>query len=336
MQIIFVAGSSRSGTTLMSRILNQHSTIFSFNELHFFEQLCETERLNEVMNQDSALALADKLSGIQNEGFLLFNEKNKYLKIAKEILETLKPENFTSLNIYKAFINKFVTDQGKINGCDQTPRNVLYLKEIIENIPEAKVICMVRDPRSVLLSQKSKWKRKFLGAKNIPFKETIRSYFNYHPYTISKLWKASSSHTVQWKGHEKVLTIKFEDLVENPLLKVKEICIFLGIPYEEKMLQVSHIGSSHKTDDKEAAMGVSSSAKETWKKGGLTKAELFICQKVNTEMMDQLGYLKENIKSIPYFSLAFQGIIFPVKMSIALMLNLNRVKNLKQAILRRL
>lgn len=336
MQIIFVAGSSRSGTTLMSRILNQHSTIFSFNELHFFEQLCESNKLNEVMNHDTALALADKLSGIQNEGFLIYNEKNKYNKIAKEIIQYISPENFTALNIYKAFIHKFVTDGSKINGCDQTPRNVLYIKEIIENIPEAKVICMVRDPRSVLLSQKSKWKRKFLGAKNIPFKEAIRSYFNYHPYTISKLWKASSSHTLQWKDHEKVLTIKFEDLVENPPQKVKEICKFLGIPYEEKMLEVAHIGSSHKTDDKEAAKGVSSSAKETWKKGGLTKAELFICQKVNAEMMDQLGYLQEDIKSKPYFPLALQGIIFPVKMSIALLLNLNRVKNLKQAILRRL
>ena len=33
---IFVVGSSRSGTTMMGRILGSHTDIFTFNELHFF------------------------------------------------------------------------------------------------------------------------------------------------------------------------------------------------------------------------------------------------------------------------------------------------------------
>ena len=33
---IFVVGSSRSGTTMMGRILGNHKDIFTFNELHFF------------------------------------------------------------------------------------------------------------------------------------------------------------------------------------------------------------------------------------------------------------------------------------------------------------
>ena len=33
---IFVVGSSRSGTTMMGRILGNHSDVFTFKELHFF------------------------------------------------------------------------------------------------------------------------------------------------------------------------------------------------------------------------------------------------------------------------------------------------------------
>ncbi|MGY8951594.1 MAG: sulfotransferase, partial [Flavobacteriales bacterium] len=33
---IFIVGSSRSGTTMMGRILANHSDIFTFKELHFF------------------------------------------------------------------------------------------------------------------------------------------------------------------------------------------------------------------------------------------------------------------------------------------------------------
>ena len=35
----FVVGSSRSGTTMMGRILNNHPDIFTFHELHFFEKI---------------------------------------------------------------------------------------------------------------------------------------------------------------------------------------------------------------------------------------------------------------------------------------------------------
>lgn len=46
---------------------------------------------------------------------------------------------------------------------------------------------MVRDPRDVLLSQKYKWKIRFLGANNIPYREVLRCWANYHPIAIAKL-----------------------------------------------------------------------------------------------------------------------------------------------------
>lgn len=36
---IFIVGNSRSGTTMMGRILGNHTDVFTFHELHFFEQL---------------------------------------------------------------------------------------------------------------------------------------------------------------------------------------------------------------------------------------------------------------------------------------------------------
>ncbi|WP_263786843.1 sulfotransferase [Salinibacter grassmerensis] len=35
----FVVGSSRSGTTMMGRILGRHPAVYTFHELHFFEQM---------------------------------------------------------------------------------------------------------------------------------------------------------------------------------------------------------------------------------------------------------------------------------------------------------
>ena len=40
--IIFIVGNSRSGTTMMRRVLGNHPAIFMLEELHFFEQLWST------------------------------------------------------------------------------------------------------------------------------------------------------------------------------------------------------------------------------------------------------------------------------------------------------
>ena len=38
-KMLFVVGNSRSGTTMMGRILGNHPDVFTFGELHFFGQL---------------------------------------------------------------------------------------------------------------------------------------------------------------------------------------------------------------------------------------------------------------------------------------------------------
>ena len=47
---IFIVGSSRSGTTMMGRILANHSDIFAFKELHFFGTIW-TNNSNQELNE---------------------------------------------------------------------------------------------------------------------------------------------------------------------------------------------------------------------------------------------------------------------------------------------
>ncbi len=42
---IFVVGSSRSGTTMMGRILDKHPSIFTFRELHFFGTIWTNKKI---------------------------------------------------------------------------------------------------------------------------------------------------------------------------------------------------------------------------------------------------------------------------------------------------
>jgi len=335
MKTIFVTGSSRSGTTMMSRILNNHSLIFTFNELHFFEQLCETSKLTEIVGYNDALKLCDKLFGIQEDGYLLYKNKKKYINTAEHIVKAIPDNQRTPIKIFQNFLEYTVTKNQKKYGCDQTPRNALYIEDILANFPDAKIICMVRDPRSVLLSHKWKWKRKFLGANKITLIEAIRSYFIYHPYTTSKLWVSAARESVKWQKNENVMLVRFEDVVESPTQSIKDICNFLSVNFEPAMLEIPHVGSSLKSDQKNTVTGISSSAKDTWKKGGLSRSELSICQRICKDFMHQFGY-KEETLSVPYFSYVTQTLSFAFKMSISVFLNLYRAKNFSQAIRKRL
>lgn len=330
--LIFVVGNSRSGTTMMGRILALHKEVFTFHELHFFEQLWSAADKQQGISVDDAVMLYAQLLKNQRSGYLSGNDLNPYLGEAKEILCNSKWK-YTPHSVFEFFLKNEALLHGKVIPCEQTPRNILYARDIMELFPRAKIIIMVRDPRDVLLSQKRKWKRKFLGASNIPLKESIRSWVNYHPITISKIWKANCLAAKKLAENRTCLLVRFEDLVTSPEAKLGEICSFLGIRYNPDMLAVPKIGSSNDRDNVET--GISAAMVGNWNKGGLTKSEIFYCQRICKCEMEAFGYEAVKLKSDPV-RIGVDAISFPFKLVMALGLNLSRMKNIRDSIQRRL
>lgn len=334
--MIFITGNSRSGTTMLGHILNKNKYIFTFNELHFFEQLFESAKLKVPLSEQEGIALLDKLVGIQEEGFLLYSGNIQYKGKATSLYMTINSEK-TPANLFKHFVHHYTVDSGKQIGCDQTPRNILYLEEIFDCYAEAKVVCMLRDPRSVLLSQKRKWKRKFLGASNIPLMESIRSFINYHPYTVSKLWLAAAKAISNNRNNTQVYILKYEALVSDPITELMKLCKFLSIDYDESMLDIPHLGSSNKHDYNNVKHGISTLSKSSWKDPKqLTRGEIFICENICRQYMKEFNYDCGHHQKKPYAQILLYALAFPIKMSLSLVMNLKRMKNIKQAILKRI
>ena len=211
---------------------------------------------------------------------------------------------------------------------------MFYIKEILDRFPEAKVINMVRDPRDVLLSQKNKWKRRYFGASGIPFREAIRSYFNYHPITISKIWNTSIRHARKFKNHERLRIIKFEDLLLRPKNTIKELCLFLNINFDDEMLNIPNIGSSTNIDI-DSIDGLDKSKIGKWKEGGLSISEIYICQKMCYKYINLYKYESRFFSMMPIFTIV-SFFTFPIKLIISFILNLHRIKNFKELIQKRI
>ena len=326
---IFIVGSSRSGTTMMGRILGTSNRIFTFNELHFFGTLW-TNNSHQKLSKNSQIELLSKLLCIQDNG--LFNKNNftDYHYKSKLLLG----EGFKSpIDIYRLFLDNLTLENHAEISCEQTPQNLYYLEEILQHFPNAKVINLVRDQRDVLLSQKFKWRRRFLGAKSIPLIEAIRSYVNYHPILTAKVWNSSLSYTANYLDHPCVKIVKFEDLLKDSKRIVKDICSFIEIDYQEKMLNIPVIGSSTENDTS-SEFYIDSSKIYKWKNGGLSDSEIYLSQKFSSKMMDRFGY-RQKLFSSPPLGIIFQIIIFPFKLAVSFILNIHRMGSVFEVLSKR-
>ncbi|MEI7803527.1 MAG: sulfotransferase, partial [Bacteroidota bacterium] len=230
---IYIVGNARSGTTMMGRILNNHSLIHTFTEIHFFEQLWSGKESNKVLSVYDGMQLCALLLNIAREGYFSKRHVNDFISDAEKIIYN---EQLTSLEIYRRVLQSETVADGKNIFCKQTPQNVFYIREIKEALPGSKFIFMVRDPRSVLLSQKNKWRRRFLGGSHVNRYEMVRSWFNYHPITISQLWNSSFNSGMKFVKDENLLQVRFEDLLSEPEKTIQSICGFLNISFEAQML----------------------------------------------------------------------------------------------------
>lgn len=337
--MVFVVGNSRSGTTVMGRLLGLGSEVFTFNELHFFEEMWSPNS-NPLLSESEAIFLCAKLLNVQHNDYIGERDLHAFAQEAAQVLKAAQTAVPTALDIFRICLKYIARQNGKTIACDQTPRNIFYLNEILSAYPDACVINMVRDPRAVMLSQKNRWKIRSLGADNFPIREVLRSWTNYHPITTAMLWNSAIKAGAKFSSHPRVKTVRYEDFVENPSVVVRDICIFIGIGFEHSMLEIPQEGggtSSFKRMDVKQKSGIDSSPAYRWKRGGVTTGELMYCQSLCVTEMQKHGYAREKIlwwKAMLWAP--FYALTLPVQLGLAFALNFNRHHNLIDSIRRRL
>jgi omega-hydroxy-beta-dihydromenaquinone-9 sulfotransferase len=318
---------------MMRRVLGNHPHIYMLEELHFFEQLWSTDDKHKTITKQQAITLAARLLFIQRDGYLAQVDNEKYKTEAEQIVNTIQEPIIAHL-VLKAFLFYETQAHAKTIPCEKTPQDVFYINEILELFPSVKIINMVRDPRGVMLSQKRKWQRKNMGASFMTAKEQRRLKINYHPITISKLWNASIRAALKFKEHPKLHNMSFEKMVNDSENEIKKLCSFLEIDFNEHMLMIPQVGSSNEADMPDA-FGIKTERAGNWETGGLNEAEIYFCQNICGPYMKQYGYDIKKVKpSVIY--IAYYYLSFPIKIILAVLFNLHRMKNIGEAIKRRL
>ncbi len=290
-KLIFITGASRSGTTLLSFVLRNHPAVFGLKELQYFGQAWDPRDSRRRFSRTEAIEAAATMLACQEQGVLAQKVGPGHRKSAAAIVDDLGPGGSDPAGVFEAVVQHLAHTAGKQIPCEQTPRNIFYARRLLEIYPGAHVVHIVRDPRAVMASQKMRWRRRSLATdgKAVPRYEALRVWINYHPYTVARLWARATSVALGLAERPRVTLVRFEDLVHEPVATVRMLCTRLGLDYDEQMLDVGQINSSHQTSMGGARRGLHADAIDKWREI-LTETEVAITERYCGRLMRRLGY----------------------------------------------
>lgn len=188
---IFIVGQPRTGTTVLERILGNHSQVASAGELNDFHlQLCwQADLLTEHVDPALLRACPGLDFGAIGRGY---RQRTGW------------------------------RGQGKRFLIDKLPGNFWYAGLIHQALPEARIVCLLRDPLDTCLSN---LKELFAGTA--------------YPYSYDPL--EAAAHHLRFRQVLQhwdevmpgvVLTVRYEDMVRDPQAVTRRVMEHCGLPFE--------------------------------------------------------------------------------------------------------
>jgi hypothetical protein len=204
---ILIIGTERSGSNLLRLVLDAHSRIAVPHPPHFMRYLSGIPYDGDV----------DAMAGDAMR--LLRNHIHPWPHAIDEaaVTATAGPSLF---GVVSAIYDQYRVAEGAARwGCKSTFM-VEHVDEVLAELPDARFLWLVRDPRDVVASAK-------------------RAVFGYcHPYRMALRWTAEQqlarAALERW-GPGVVHLVRYEDLVSAPDREIRAICAFIGEEAEPAM-----------------------------------------------------------------------------------------------------
>jgi hypothetical protein len=247
---IFIIGSPRSGTSILTWALGQHSNIQPLEETNWIARL--GVRLDEVwklgthnknfshlgslgwsehnfyqiigqkVNEIIVESLVDQCIFRHNEhwGSTDHHQKAEYGSKSKEFAFSLNDGN-SEMKVLRS------PNDPKKRWIDGTPENTFYAYTLLRLFPNARFIHLLRHPDNVSLS--------LMNFENVGGPATSLSYESSY-----RTWRryVSSAHLIEKAlGKDHVCRIQYEDMVKSPEMVINVILKWLGEDYENSCIE---------------------------------------------------------------------------------------------------
>lgn len=196
---IFIVGMPRSGTTLVDRIISSHSKVHSAGELENFPMM--VKRLSG--SRTNAVTDVETLTALDGLDWAALGEA---------YVESTRPGT--------AGFPHFV---------DKLPHNFLYVGHVAKALPAARIILLRRDPMDTCLSNFRQL-----------FSQTSTVYdYSFDLLDTGRYYLLFDKLMAYWRQRlgDRLLEVRYEDLVEDQERETRRIIDFCGLDWEDACLR---------------------------------------------------------------------------------------------------
>lgn len=272
---VFIVGAPRSGTTLMQYMLRSHPAIsIPSGESHFIVPLCRDEagfgdlsrrenvrRVLQTMLDKRRLFLETDLPGMRFDVDELADE-----------FHALGTDSVPK--VISALYAKNARGEGKQRWGDKTPPYVRHLPLLADKFPQARFVHVIRDPRDCVMSM---LRRRY----------DLATYNSYHGAEIWRLFVDDGQAAGSRLGPDRYFELRYEDLLENPELKLRELCGFLDEEYTDGLINFQRPRTPGKTPLLSQALQPEN--RQKWREA-MSPGQIRMIESVTGEVMQRNGY----------------------------------------------
>lgn len=285
---VFVVGVPRSGTTLVQLLIAAHPAFSSGPETHFFSYVLEPIdgwRERRLEQQDLATVFG-RLS--EKPGIELGQE-------AKESLGALAGDDGVPVSVLLHELMTHVAARSTVPSglrwVEKTPKHALFVPEILGLFPQARVVHVLRDPKDTTSS--------------FPSFQELESLTDRWEMCIGRaeLWNTIVAAMRGLTSDDRVRTVRYEDIIENPLQAVEGIMAFLGTEQRTESLDsfsqhYDDVVTSSEDEHKSlCAVGEIVDRRGIWRTR-MSRAEARLVEILCEDLMVPSGYVPDLISGV--------------------------------------
>lgn len=293
---IFVVGLPRTGSTLTRGILNASREARLGGESHYLSEpvhlgLGRRQGYRDRFRRVGNLATDDGLARIVDHIFAL-RGKSFWARLAANadrdgFEATLRASERTDRALLDVAMAHYA--QGRAIRGEKTPHHIHHVPTLLDWYPEGRIVHTFRDPRAVYVSLRRKERPGKLSVLGRTARRLGPLFDSYAIANFIRRWRVMTqlhrSYTERFRG--RYTLVRFEDLVTDPSGTTRQLAAFLGIDYDEAMLeQVVHNSSFL---DKGSGTGIDVGTLDRWQTHLSPKVRSRFAQELEAELVE-FGY----------------------------------------------
>lgn len=267
---VFVVGMNGSGTSMLTECLGRHPELYAFpGETRMIPHFIKEQARFGDLNEDGNFRAFWDYINQSVPDFRVFNNQRP-----PDLPDDWQSHPRSLAGIIDAIFRGFAAQYGKSRWCEKSPNHSEHILSLGALFPSSKFVHIVRDGRDCAASTNR------------------RQYRN--PNLAIYRWRriVAEAKRQGTSLRERYFELRYEDLTSNPEHWMREICAFLDLPFDARVLE-STMPQSAKGDALESGQVGSIEPNSRKYRRYFTAKQVARLERISGAFLRELGYETE-------------------------------------------